>query len=55
VTPTIKAHLVILSRLGTVLHDPTVRAAITARDPAERILAAIEQAERNLNGGPKGH
>jgi hypothetical protein len=46
--------LVILSRLGTVLKDDVVRAAITGRDTATRILAVIEQAERKLNGGPKG-
>ena len=54
VTPTIKSHLVILSRLGTVLQDPAVRAAITDRAAPARIQAAIEQAERLLNGGPKG-
>ena len=54
VTPTIKTHLVILSRLGTVLQDRTVRLAITGREAADRILTVIEQAERKLNGGPKG-
>jgi PTS system nitrogen regulatory IIA component len=50
VTPTIKTHLVILSRLGTVLKDPAVRAAIAGREAPDRIFAAIEHAERKLNG-----
>jgi PTS system nitrogen regulatory IIA component len=54
VTPTIKSHLVILSRLGTVLQDQNVRSVITGREAPDRILWAIEQVERKLNGGPKG-
>jgi PTS system nitrogen regulatory IIA component len=54
VTPTIQSHLLILSRLGTVLQDAAVRTAITGRDTGERILALIEHVERKLNGGPKG-
>jgi|CXWL01.1.fsa_nt_gi PTS system nitrogen regulatory IIA component len=54
VTPTIQSHLLILSRLGTVLQDEAVRKAITARAATAQILELIEQAERKLNGGPKG-
>jgi PTS system nitrogen regulatory IIA component len=52
VTPTIKSHLLILSRLATVLHEEAVRTAILGRDPS-RILSAIERAERVISvGGP---
>jgi PTS system nitrogen regulatory IIA component len=54
VTPTIQSHLLILSRLGTVLQDHGVRSAITGRDAPDRILTLIEHVERKLNGGPKG-
>lgn len=50
VTPTIKSHLLILSRLASVLHDASVREAIKDREPA-RILTAIEQAEKKLDAG----
>lgn len=51
VTPTIQTHLLILSRLGTVLQDARVRAAIAGRAPPQSILGAIEDAERALNRG----
>ena len=54
VTPTIQTHLVLLSRLGTVLQDASVRAAITGREDPDRILTVIELTERKLNGGSKG-
>lgn len=50
VTPTIRGHLVVLSRLGTVLQDPAVRAAIAGRAGAEPIVRAIERAESTLDG-----
>lgn len=50
VTPTIRGHLLILSRIGTVLRDEAVRAAIKERDSAARIIGAIETAEGMLNG-----
>ena len=50
VTPTIRGHLLILSRIGTVLRDGTVRAAIKDRASAESIIGAIETAEATLNG-----
>jgi PTS system nitrogen regulatory IIA component len=53
ITPTIQSHLLILSRLGTVLQDPEVQAAIAGRTDSDRMLAAIERVERKLNGGPK--
>ena len=51
ITPTIQSHLLILSRLGTVLQDRGVRERIEGRDSEDRILAAIETVERALNGG----
>jgi PTS system nitrogen regulatory IIA component len=53
VTPTIQSHLVILSRLGSILQDESARAAIARRAPAAEILAAIERAERTLDGRSK--
>lgn len=50
VTPTIRGHLVILSRLGAVLRDGAVRAAIAGRAGAERIVRAVESAECTLDG-----
>ncbi len=45
ITPTTRTHLVLLSRLATVLQDERVSEAIQARQPAESILAEIERAE----------
>ncbi len=54
ITATIQSHLLILSRLGTVLQDQSVRAAIAGRLSPERLIEAIEHAEGRLNGGSKG-
>ncbi|MFO0983070.1 MAG: PTS sugar transporter subunit IIA [Planctomycetota bacterium] len=51
ITPTTRSHLVILARLGGVLQDATVRAAIKERATPEKILDAIERAEANLIAG----
>jgi len=50
ITPTIKLHLLILSRLASVLHDGSVREAIRTREAAA-IVAAIERTERGLDAG----
>jgi PTS system nitrogen regulatory IIA component len=51
ITPTIQSHLLMLSRLGAVLQDDRVCAAIEQRAPAEEILARIERAEAGLEEG----
>lgn len=43
ITPTPRAHLQLLSRLASALHDPQFRAAVKERAPLERVL---EQAQR---------
>ncbi len=53
ITPTTQSHLLILSRLATVLQDPGVRRSITGRAPPPEILAAVERAERPLAAAPK--
>ena len=50
VAPTIRGHLLVLSRIGTVLQDAAVRAAIEDRRSPEQIIAAVEAAEGRLNG-----
>jgi PTS system nitrogen regulatory IIA component len=45
VTPSVRAHLTVLSRLVVVAHDPAVRAAIRRRAPAAELVAAITHAE----------
>ena len=50
VAPTIRGHLLVLSRIGTVLQDAAVRAAIEDRRSPDLIIAAIEAAEARLNG-----
>ena len=50
VTPTIRGHLLILSRIGTALLDENVRVAIKDRAGTSSIIGAIETAEAALNG-----
>lgn len=54
ITPTIQSHLLILSRLGTVLQDQAVRSAIAGKESPERLLATIERAEHRLGATPRG-
>jgi PTS system nitrogen regulatory IIA component len=53
ITPTTQSHLLVLSRLGTVLQDAGVRRAITGRASPAKILAEIERAEAPLSAGRK--
>lgn len=48
VSPTVRAHLHILSRLGYVLRHPEVRAAITQQASRDEIMAALEKAEAQI-------
>jgi PTS system nitrogen regulatory IIA component len=52
ISPTVRAHLHLLSRLGFVLRDETFRSAITRQAPREEILAALDNAERALTTSP---
>jgi PTS system nitrogen regulatory IIA component len=45
VTPTVRSHLYLLSRLASALHEESFRRAILDRAPAEKILAAARRAE----------
>jgi PTS system nitrogen regulatory IIA component len=45
IAPSIRAHLSLLSKLSATLHDPEVREALSARAPADEILAATRRAE----------
>jgi PTS system nitrogen regulatory IIA component len=54
ITPTTQSHLLILSRLATVLQDAGVRRAITERASPAQILAAVERAETPLSAAPRG-
>ncbi len=45
VSPTIRAHLQILARLSTALHDPGFKAAVVRRAPAEEIIAGARRLE----------
>ncbi len=48
VSPTVRAHLHILSRLGYVLRHPEVRAAITQQASRDEIMAALAKAESQI-------
>jgi len=48
ISPTVRAHLHLLSRLGFALRDEGFRGAITRQAPREEILAALDNAERAL-------
>ena len=45
VSPTIQAHLMLLGKLASALHQPAFREAVLARAPAAAILDAAERAE----------
>ncbi|MGH7294653.1 MAG: PTS sugar transporter subunit IIA [Polyangiaceae bacterium] len=48
VSPTIRGHLALLSRIAGALHDPAFRAAVMERAPRERILAEARRFEATL-------
>jgi PTS system nitrogen regulatory IIA component len=48
VSPTVKAHLHLLSRLAFCLRTPAVRAAVGGQVRREEILAAVRSAEASL-------
>lgn len=55
ITPTIQTHLIILSRLASVLQDEKVRQVIVGRASTESILSEIEASEsRTVRVGGNG-
>ncbi|MDP3426995.1 MAG: PTS sugar transporter subunit IIA [Humidesulfovibrio sp.] len=50
ITPTIRAHLHLLSRLGFVLRDKEVKAALCRQPPREELLEVLARAEALLAG-----
>lgn len=48
ISPHLRAHLHLLSRLGFVLHDPEFRAALRAEESREKLLAALTRAEAKI-------
>jgi nitrogen PTS system EIIA component len=48
ISPTVRAHLHLLSRLGFALHDPKFKAAVTGQLGRDEILAALDQVEKSL-------
>lgn len=48
ITPTTRSHLHILSRLGYILQDRSMRQLLAARAPADRILNAIGEVESRI-------
>jgi PTS system nitrogen regulatory IIA component len=48
VSPSIRAHLNLLSRLGFVLRAPALREALRSQAAREALLAALAEAERAI-------
>lgn len=60
ISPTVKAHLHLLSRLGYVLQNTDFRAALKRQDPREDLMAQLERVEGALpilaqGAGPAGN
>jgi PTS system nitrogen regulatory IIA component len=49
VSPTIRSHLALLSRIAAALHDPGFKQAVLARAPRERLLAEARRVEGALD------
>lgn len=47
-SPTVKAHLALLSRLAFALHDPDLRALLAARAPDDALLARVRAIEAGI-------
>jgi PTS system nitrogen regulatory IIA component len=52
VSPTIRIHLQLLSRLSFVLHDPKLRAALARRSSREMIMTEIRRVESAMKSPP---
>jgi PTS system nitrogen regulatory IIA component len=49
VSPTIRSHLALLSRIAAALHDPEFKKAVLARAPREQLLAEARRIEDALD------
>lgn len=54
ITPSVRTHLAMVSRLTFVVHAETVRAALERAAPAADIIAAVAAIEANLQTTPSG-
>jgi PTS system nitrogen regulatory IIA component len=54
VSPTVRAHLRLLSRLSFALHDPAFKKAVTQQASRDEILEAARQVEADLDRGAVG-
>jgi PTS system nitrogen regulatory IIA component len=52
ISPTVKMHLLLLSRLGFILRNPEVKAALRRHAPQDELLALIETAETAISISP---
>ena len=53
ISPTVRAHLHLLSRLGFALRDPDFKAAVTGQATREKIMEALKRAEIAMGFAPK--
>lgn len=51
ISPTVRSHLKMLSRIAFVLRDESVRKAIVAQESRDVILKEVERAEKTLQAG----
>lgn len=49
ISPTVRAHLHLLSKLSFALRDPAFKEAVLGQAPREELLAAVEACERRLD------
>lgn len=49
ISPTVRAHLHLLSRLSFALRDPAFKDAVLRQAPREELMAAVEACERRLD------
>jgi PTS system nitrogen regulatory IIA component len=54
ISPTVRAHLHMLSRLSYTLRDPALRELLARQAPPAELMAAIERAEAPLRTGNQG-
>ena len=50
ISPTVKTHLHLLSRLGFILHNPAFKAALKRQSSRDEILAVLATAEAAIQG-----
>jgi PTS system nitrogen regulatory IIA component len=53
ISPTVKAHLHLLSRLGFVLRNPELKSALRRQAPREELMESLSRAEAALPSGPR--